>query len=204
MVRANMAAMHDITFEHLMAGLQAKDPSAATRVFQQFAERLIYLARSRLNPRLRGKVDPEDIVQSALKSFFCRQEAGQFQLNGWGELSGLLVTITMRKCGRRAEEFYAACRDVRREQRPVPHADGSCSDADVPALDPTPYEATVLRETIEWLMCRLDPTSQQILLLRLRGHSATEIGAQVGRTVRTVRRNLEYFKQRLERYGAAV
>ena len=44
----------------------------------------------------RQKVDPEDVVQSAFRSFFTRQAAGQFDVASWDDLWGLLVVITVR------------------------------------------------------------------------------------------------------------
>jgi len=51
------------SFAELLARLQAGDDAAATRVFHRYAHRLIARARSRLDARLRAKVDPEDVVQ---------------------------------------------------------------------------------------------------------------------------------------------
>jgi hypothetical protein len=48
----------------------ADDVSRA--LFEQFSQRLIGLARCHLDSRLKHKVDPEDVVQSAYKSFFLR------------------------------------------------------------------------------------------------------------------------------------
>ena len=52
-----------------MARLRAGDNAAAAEVFRRFANRLIGLARTHLDARVRQKVDPEDVMQSALKSF---------------------------------------------------------------------------------------------------------------------------------------
>src|ERR1700679_4129725 len=54
----------------LLARWRAGDQQAATEMFHRYANRLILLARSRLSPRLSHRVDPEDVVQSAYRSFF--------------------------------------------------------------------------------------------------------------------------------------
>src|ERR1700722_4305434 len=64
----------DDSFGLLMGGLQGGDAEAAGALFHRFAQRLIALARQRLEPRLRSKVDPEDILQSVFKSFFRRRD----------------------------------------------------------------------------------------------------------------------------------
>jgi RNA polymerase sigma-70 factor (ECF subfamily) len=113
-----MAMSHEPAFEALMARLRNGDQDAAGEVFQRFAQRLIALARSRLDRQVRQKVDPEDVMQSALKSFFWRQAQGEYDLANWDSLWSLLTVITLRKCGYRVRHFRAACRDVQREVAP--------------------------------------------------------------------------------------
>jgi hypothetical protein len=106
----------DTSFQNLLVQLENGHPSAAARVFDRFSDRLVALARSRLNPQLLQRVDPEDVTKSVFRSFFQRQEAGLFSLETWGSLWGLLVTMTVRKCRRRADEFYAARRNDRQHR----------------------------------------------------------------------------------------
>ena len=68
------------TFAALMARLRAGEDAAAREVFERFAGRLIGLARGQFNQLLARKVDPEDVVQSAYKSFFVRHRAGKLGL----------------------------------------------------------------------------------------------------------------------------
>src|SRR5262249_31781480 len=107
----------DRSFEGVMARLRAGDNEAATRVFNRFANRLIELAQKKLNPKTRRKLDPEDVLQSVFRSFFARQAAGTLkEPESWDNLWGLLVVLTLRKCGRRINYFHLACRDVDREE----------------------------------------------------------------------------------------
>ena len=110
----------DDSFADLVVRLRAGAPDAAGEIFRRFARRLIGLARLHLDARLRQKIDPEDVMQSALKSFFIRHAGGAFDLDSWDSLWSLLTVITLRKCGHKLEHFQAACRDVRRETTPAP------------------------------------------------------------------------------------
>src|SRR5438045_1051278 len=54
-------------FEELMGCLRQGDADAGREVFERYARRLVGLAASRLPGALRGKLDPEDIVQSVFR-----------------------------------------------------------------------------------------------------------------------------------------
>src|ERR1700735_522314 len=105
----------DASFAELMVRMRAGDQKAAARVFRQFGQRLIALARGWLDRAIQQKIDPEDVMQSAFKSFFVRNANGEYDIAGWESLWSLLVVITLRKCGHRVDYFRAARRDVRRE-----------------------------------------------------------------------------------------
>jgi RNA polymerase sigma-70 factor (ECF subfamily) len=193
-----MAMPQDSSFQNLMARLRTGDNQAATRVFHRFADRLITVARGRLDQQIRQKVDPEDILQSVFRSFFTRCAAGQItDLASWDNLWGMLVVITMRKCGRQIDYFHAACRDVQREVSVQPATDSN-ADWEAEAAEPTPLEAAMLAETVEQLMASLEPRQRQILSLSLQGLTVPEVSAQVGCTERTVYRALDRVKEWLE------
>jgi RNA polymerase sigma-70 factor (ECF subfamily) len=196
------AMADDPSFDDLMARLRTGDDEAAARVFRRFAGRLIALARGRLGSRVRQKVDPEDVAQSVFRSFFARQANGQFALEDWDGLWGLLTLLTLRKCHRQYERFTAGCRDMRREVSAPSPADGSGVVWEAIAREPTPADAAVLTELVDALMRPLEERERQILELRLQGYAVPEIGATVGRTERTVHRVLERVRKRLERMDA--
>src|SRR4051794_9400207 len=103
------------SFAEFLAKLRNRDDEAAREVFQRFAARLIGLARQRVTGSLKNKVDPEDVVQSAYKSFFHRYGGRELEAVDWNNLWGLLALITIRKCVERVAYHRAQCRDARRE-----------------------------------------------------------------------------------------
>jgi RNA polymerase sigma factor (sigma-70 family) len=200
-VRLAMGA-HD-SFESVMARLRDGDDRAARQVFERFARRLIGLARVSLDGRIAQKVDPEDLVQSAYKSFFVRHRDADWDIGGWDGLWGLLTLITLRKCADRAEFYRAGKRDVRREMAAGPH-DSAAADFDL-ALDrdPRPDEAAILSETVELLFRSSDDADERAILeLSLQGYSTPEISERTGRAERSVRRLRERTRLRLERMHA--
>src|SRR4029450_10634551 len=96
---------------------------ASRALFEQFSQRLIGLARCHLDARLKNKVDPEDVVQSAYKSFFLRYGDQTLASEGSDALWSLLTLITLRKCADRARYHRADCRNVSQEAS-SPVADG--------------------------------------------------------------------------------
>jgi RNA polymerase sigma-70 factor, ECF subfamily len=188
----------DEDFAALMRRLHQGDARAAEAVFTRYARRLIRLAHSRLDGRLSRKIDPEDVMQSALRSFFVRHADGQYDLHDWDSLWSLLTVITMRKCGRQIRRFLAEGRDVRREIA-APDPEGSNSGWEALGNEPTPSEAAVLADTVEHLMRALpDAIDRRMLELSLQGYGPQEISAAVGRSERTVHRVLSMIRKRLQ------
>ncbi len=197
----------DRSFDDLMTRLRAGDDAAAAEVFNRFAQRLLTLARHRLDPLLRPKVDAEDVLQSVYRSFFRRQAEGQYDdLESWDGLWGLLTVITLRKCGHRRRQFRSACRDVGREVALPPPGEGPGFEFEVIGRDPTPSEVARLAETLEQVMRDLTERERAMLVLSLQGYTTCEISEQVARTERTVQRVLQRVRRRLEQmngeYGA--
>jgi RNA polymerase sigma-70 factor, ECF subfamily len=189
----------DDSLNRLLSGLRAGDDTAAKALFEKYANRLIFLARSRLDRKLRQKFDAEDIAQSVFRSFFRRQMAEPFNFESWGGLWGMLVVITIRKCGKRADLFHAARRDVRREIHPPHVGDDTEVLWDFPCGVPTPDEVVAVAETVERVMSRLDERTQKVMSLRLQGFSLAEIAQAIARTERSVQRALHEIRAQLGR-----
>jgi RNA polymerase sigma-70 factor (ECF subfamily) len=191
------------TFARLMGRLHSGEDAAAREVFERFAGRLVALTRRRFSRLLARKVDPEDVVQSAFKSFFVRHRGGKLHIGDCDGLWNLLTLITLRKCADRAEYFLAERRDATREATGSAGGDGP--DAWRVALDrqPRPEEAAILAETVAHLFRDVGPHERPILELSLQGCTASEISVRLGRAERSVRRLRERIRKRLERLQAA-
>jgi RNA polymerase sigma-70 factor (ECF subfamily) len=177
----------------------AADPRA---VFEHFTRRLIGLARGHLDARLHHKIEPEDVVQSAFKSFFLRYGEGALAAEGWDGLWGLLTLITLRKCADRVRYYRAECRDIAREASAPAGEQDVEPWRDAVGREPTPEQAAALAETVEQLLAGLDGAERPIIELSLQGFSTQEISAQLGRAERSVRRLRERVRRQLERLRA--
>lgn len=190
----------DSSFEELMARVRAGDDAAETVVFRRYAHRLVGLAARQFDGWMRHRIDVEDAVLSACKSFFlrCRQDA--FDVADWDELWALLAMITLRKCSHRREHARAARRDVAREQRGPEVEDLQVL---IPDRNPTPEEAAMLSETVEQLVGSTEPVDRPIVEQILLGYTAEEIADRCDCSVRTVGRVRQRARQRLLRQLAS-
>src|SRR5215831_16120212 len=171
------------SFDEWLRGLQAGDGAAAQELFGRFTYQLIALALRHIEAELRHKVDPEDVVQSAYKSFFFRYGAGNLNVVNWNSLWGLLTLITVRKCAERAAYHRAERRDAAREVSP-PRGDEAAPSPEPFGREPTPLEAAVLSETVEQLFAGLDEEERPILELSLQGYTTREISERLERVQR--------------------
>jgi RNA polymerase sigma factor (sigma-70 family) len=185
------------SFANFLSRLRNQDDAAAQELFGRFAHQLVALALRHIAAGFRHKVDPEDVVQSAYKSFFVRYGAGKLEAVNWNSLWGLLALITVRKCAERAAYHQAECRDAGREVSP--RGDEAAAWLEPLGREPTPLEAAQLSETIEQLLTGLDEEERPVLELSLQGYTTREISERLGRAERTVRLLREGVRHRLER-----
>ena len=146
---------------------------------------------------MQQKESPEDIVQSALATFFRRHAAQPFDLASWDNLWSLLTVITLRKCGHRIEYYRALCRDVRREAAPaVAGSDEStASFLAIARRGASPSEVAALRDTLDKLLGGLDEGERHVVLLTLEGHTVRDVSTQTDRSEYLVRRVLDRVRE---------
>lgn len=187
------------TSAELLARYGQGDERSAEELFHRYVERLTLLARARLSPRLAGRVDPEDIVLSAWRSFFIGARAGRFSLRRSGDLWRLLVSITMHKLYRQVRRHTADRRSVGSEQSIDSAMDEWAMDEWLPyaSVEPGPEEAVALADELEAVMAQLDGFGRRVLELRLQGEQLAAIAAATERSERTVRRSLAAIRELL-------
>ena len=101
------------SFIELVARLRDRDEDAASGDLPPLRPapgRLLAPACRQFDRRDHAGADPEGVVQSADGSFFARVGRSQLEFDGWEQLWGLLVVITLRKCGKRRDTLGAVPR----------------------------------------------------------------------------------------------
>lgn len=182
----------------LLARWREGDELAATKLFERYVNRLVGLAKSRLSERMRRRVEPEDVVQSAYRSFFRKASDEIYTLEKSGDLWKLMAAITVSKVRGQVEFHTAQKRGVYTEESVG--AAGSAYQVNPLAVaeEPTPDDAAQVIEELQNVMQKLDPLQRQILELALQNNDVEAISGKVERSTRTVRRALQQVREMLE------
>jgi RNA polymerase sigma-70 factor, ECF subfamily len=182
----------------LMARWRKGDQGAAGELVERYTERLLALARSRLSAPLARHIDPEDVLQSAYRSFFVGTRDGRYVLERSGDLWRLLAAITLHKLHHQVERHTAQKRAAR-EISFAPDESVYGLEAVQLAHEPSPADAAALADELEQVLRDLEPRQRRMVELRLQGYSLDEIAAATQRCERTVRRILDQVKDQLEK-----
>ena len=180
----------------LLRGLRDAQPWAVEQFYADYAAALESLAAKHLSSPIRRRVGPEDIVQSACRTFFRRAKEGQFQLDDSESLWRLLTVITMAKV-REQTRFHLR---QRRTMKGEAHLDSSVDGkpAHTPAsTELLPEAAAEFSEQFKLLIRSLDVEEQQVVDLKLQQFTNDEVASQLGCSERTVRRLVKKIQGRL-------
>jgi DNA-directed RNA polymerase specialized sigma24 family protein len=139
------------SFDDFEKALRTQQNDAVYELFSRFTERLVRLARGQIALRLQSKEDPQDIVQSALRTFCLRYAEGQFTVGGWESLWALLAKITTRKCLARSRHYGAGKRDHKLEVS-LDAPESIERELELWSTEPQPEDVIALAETVELLL----------------------------------------------------
>jgi RNA polymerase sigma factor (sigma-70 family) len=170
------------SFRGLLASIEQGERRQATEVIvERYAGRLVALSARKMGQKLRQRVDPEDILQSVLATFFRRLDDGRIEIHDWESLWGLLARVAVHRICRHAERHKAARRSQDKEV--------SLED-NLQALDrePTAAEVLVAEELHEQLMKGLAEKYRPIVAMILEGATHESIAETLHTSLSTVER----------------
>lgn len=133
-----------------------------------------------MSRKLATRIDPEDVVMSAYRSFFVRAGEGKFQIENSGDLWRLLVEMTCHKLYRQSARHRAQKRSMNAEE-------ANATDR-VAEQQPSPDMAALVADELEYVMQQMNDVGRKVLELRLQDYTRVEIAEQLDISERTVRR----------------
>jgi len=159
--------------------VKAGQRAAVQQLLERYFQRLVQLARARLQGVPGLATYDEDVALSAFKSLCLGAEGDRFpQLTDRDDLWRLLAVMTIRKAI-----------DLQRRQR-SPTA-GAETLEQLLSREPPPELAAEMTEEYRRLLDRLgEPQLQAIALWKVEGYSNKEIARRLGCVVRSVERKL--------------
>jgi DNA-directed RNA polymerase specialized sigma24 family protein len=194
--------------------LKAGDPDAVQKLWEDYFQRLVGLARTKLQAVARGMADEEDVALSAFHSFCRRAEEGRFpRLTDRHDLWQLLVLLTVRKASTLVQQERRQKRGGGKVRNASAMAGGitpsspsghgeQLSFADLVGREPDPGFAAQVAEECRRLLEKLgDATLQAIAVWKMEGHTNDEIAAKLGRCTGTIERKLQLIRSIWETEG---
>ena len=183
----------DVSDRSLLRRFQQGQTDASTELYVRYAQRLMAVATAQTSSDLAQRVDPEDIVQSVFRTFFRRATLGQYTVPEGEELWKLLLVIALNKIRATGAFHRAEKRDVKRTSGGESYELALQSQ---PGQDETAL--SLLRMVVEDLLKDLPEAHRKIIELRIEGHEVNEIATAVQRSKRSVERELQDFRHRLQ------
>jgi RNA polymerase sigma factor (sigma-70 family) len=180
--------------------LKAGDANAAQPLWERYYRRLVGLARKKLGDLPRRAIDEEDVVQSALNSFFLGAQEGRFpKLSDRDDLWHLLVAITAHKALNQRAHQRCAKRGAGKVLDPADVDNVDAMMAEIIGVEPTPEFAALVVEHLERVMDELhDPTHRVIALWKLEGRTNPEIARHLDCSLSAVERKLRLIREQLD------
>lgn len=165
-------------------------PDFEQEVVRNYSQRLLAMAATHLPQHVRGRMDPEDVLQSVYRSFFRRFEDGKFTCEDSTDVWQLLAAMTYHKTRTAVRFHQQQRRDTRRES-------GVAGTEDFDPAAPDTEDVRMLFDTLETVLRRVPEHYRDIVLARMDGVGVAEIAGNIGRSERTVLRALARLRELL-------
>ncbi|MEQ1827963.1 MAG: protein kinase [Pirellula sp.] len=176
----------DLSGHELIKKWRTGSQEAAAVLMERYRLRLIALVASRLSRGHQGSIEPEDVVQSAMGSFFRNtSSASQSRLQIESTLSvwNLLAMFARRKLSRSLERASA-------EKRGAGWDRNILDQIELLEIQQATPESQDVAELVNELNSMLAPDQVELLELLLAGNTQREIAEELSVDERTVRRRV--------------
>jgi len=194
--------MDDESWQQQVRGFLNGDPTIAKAFWDQYGPLLERIAAKHMNERLKMRVGPEDVVQSACRTFFRRAKLGQLKLDDSESLWRLLCAITITKVREQARFHSRGKRSVEREVHAAGTDDSTHGQFHIAASGPAPEDEVIFADQFAFILGTLDEEERAIVDLKLQELTQDQIADRLGISERTVRRVFKTLQAKLTRVFA--
>ena len=161
------------------------DASAAEHLWRRYFQQLMAQARVRMTNVDRSGYDEEDAAISTFHILCSKLQEGHYaSLSDRDELWQLMLTVLIRKVGRRVKYQQASKRSIARTGQVGFSVD------ELPAAT----SDEISEECFELIALLNDSNLEQVALLKFEGYTNEEIAAKLNRTRRTIQRMLNLIR----------
>ncbi len=161
------------------------DASAAEHLWRRYFQQLMAQARVRMTNVDRTGYDEEDAAISTFHILCTKLQEGHYaSLSDRDELWQLMLTVLIRKVGRRVKYQQASKRSIARTGQVGFSVD------ELPAAT----SDEISEECFELIALLNDSNLEQVALLKFEGYTNEEIAAKLNRTRRTIQRMLNLIR----------
>ena len=161
------------------------DASAAEHLWRRYFQQLMAQARLRMTNVDRSGYDEEDAAISTFHILCTKLQEGHYaSLSDRDELWQLMLTVLIRKVGRRVKYQQASKRSTARTGQVGFSVD------ELPAAT----SDEISEECFELIALLNDSNLEQVALLKFEGYTNEEIAAKLNRTRRTIQRMLNLIR----------
>lgn len=181
----------DHSGEQLLRLWRAGDEQAAGVLVDRYTFRLIALVAQRMNQRFRGSIDPEDVVQSAMGSFFNAAQQDRIHISDSVSLWRLLAAFARRKLARSVEKQTAFKRGGGHTRLSLEIAEQDW------LIENRGQQEEAVQELTDALAADLPQGLRDVLAGLLAGRSQKEIAESLAIDERTVRRRVVRLRKAL-------
>jgi len=179
----------ELVWQNLIAGIRTGNDEACREFWEKYGPMIERLADRNLATMIRRREGPDDVVQSACRTFFRRAQDGEFQLPNSNALWSLLCTITLNKIRQKGRFHNRKKRGMTREQTMETSSGSGVSQ--LAGKDFEGIEAVAFSDELEHVLSRLEEEERQVVDLKLQEFTNDEIAEKIHRSERSVRRILK-------------
>ena len=178
----------DQSISGLLPGAVRGDREAQSELFSQLQSYFLIMARHQLEPELRARINPSDIVQESLAK--ATKALPDFRGTSEPEIRAWLKQIVGNEVKEQRRKHRLQKRDIGREAKPDTNDQSRNVGLDIMAQSRTPQSRAMVEEELQILrsnLSHLTPDYEQVIRLRsLERKSFSEIGELMDRSPEAV------------------